>query len=197
MGFLDTYKIKKALAVLLTSQNPASPQTVQAISRLKEIGRPALAKLVEALGNAKNPEAIEELLTAFLDNETFPFFINSLAHPNSQVATGIAKVFIKGTKYNPNRLLTLLTDTKTSTAALGKILLQRRDQLSAKSLIALIGTPDRESRTVLLRLIERSATESMLPDLLRAARSEDATVRMNMARILARFRTEAVREHLS
>jgi HEAT repeat protein len=197
MGFLDTYKIKKALAVLLASQNPASPQTVQAISRLQEIGRPALARFVEALGEAKNPEVIEELLTAFLDNETFSFFVNHLAHPNPQVATGIAKVFIKGTKYNPSRLLTLLTDAKTSKAALGKILIQRRDQLSVKSLMALLGTADRESRTVLLRLIERSATESMLPDLLRAARSEDATVRMNMARILARFSTEAVRETLS
>jgi hypothetical protein len=67
MGFLDTYKIKKALAVLLASQNPASPQTVRALSRLKEIGRPALARFVEALGDAKNPEVIEELLTAFLD----------------------------------------------------------------------------------------------------------------------------------
>jgi len=197
MGFLDTYKIKKALAVLLASQNPASPQTVQAISRLREIGRPALAKFVEALGDAKNPEVIEELLTAFLDNETFSFFVNYLAHPNPQVAAGIAKVFIKGTKYNPSRLLTLLTDAKTSKAALGKILIQRRDQLSVKSLMALLGTADRESRTVLLRLIERSATESMLPDLLRAARSEDATVRMNMARILGRFSTEAVRETLS
>ena len=45
MGFLDGYKIKKALAVLLASQNPASPQTVQALSRLKEIGRPALARV--------------------------------------------------------------------------------------------------------------------------------------------------------
>ena len=71
MGFLDTYKIKKALAVLLASQNPASPQTVQALSRLKEIGRPALGRFVEALGDAKNPEVIEELLTAFLDNNTF------------------------------------------------------------------------------------------------------------------------------
>src|SRR5712691_6923186 len=197
MGFLDTYKIKKALAVLLASQNPASPQTVQAISRLQEIGRPALARFVEALGEAKNPEVIEELLTAFLDNETFSFFVNHLAHPNPQVATGIAKVFIKGTKYNPSRLLTLLTDAKTSKAALGEILIQRRDQLSVKSLMALLGTADRESRTVLLRLIVRSATEPMLPDLLRAARSEDATVRMNMARILARFSTEAVRETLS
>jgi serine/threonine-protein kinase len=197
MGFLDGYKIKKALAVLLASQNPASPQTVQAISRLKEIGRPALAKFVDVLGNARHPEIIEELLAAFLDNETFAFFMSHLTHPNTQVATSIARVFIKSTKYDPNRLLALLTDAKAPKAALGKILTQRKDHLNVKSLMTLLGPADRESRTVLLRLIERSATEAVLPDLMRAARHEDVTIRANMARILARFSTEAVRDTLS
>ena len=197
MGFLDGYKIKKALAVLLASQNPASPQTVQALSRLKEIGRPALAKFVEALGNARHPESLAELLAAFLDNETFAFFMSHLTHSNAQVATGVARVFVKSTKYDPNRLLALLTDAKAPKAALGKILTQRKDHLHVKSLIALLGTADRESRAVLLRLIERSATEAVLPDLMRAARNEDVTIRANMARILARFSTEAVRDILS
>src|SRR5712691_2682497 len=197
MGFLDGYKIKKALTVLLAAQNPASPQTVHALSRLKEIGRPALARFVEALGNARHPDIIEELLAAFLDNATFAFFMSHLTHPNAQVATGIARVFVKSTKYDPNRLLMLLTDAKAPKAVLGKILTQRKDQLNVKSLIALLGTADRESRAVLLRLIERSATGAVLPDLIRAARNEDVTIRANMARILARFSTEAVRDTLS
>ena len=197
MGLLDAYKIRKALAVLLASQDPANPRTVQALSRLKEIGRPALAEFVEALGSAKNPEGIEELLAAFLDNETFPFFVNRLAHPNAQVVTGITKVFIKGTKYDPNRLLTLFADVKIPKIALSRILAQRKDQLQVKSLIALLGTVDRDGRAVLLRLIERSATESMLPDLIRATRNTDAAIRLSMARTLARFSTEAVRETLS
>src|SRR5262245_38962813 len=128
MGFLDTYKIKKALAVLRTSQHPASPQTVHALARLKEIGRPALAQFVEALGDAKHPEVLEELLTAFLDNGSFAFFVGHLAHPNPQVATGIATVFVKGTQYDPTRLLPLFTDATTPKAALGQILAQRQDQ---------------------------------------------------------------------
>jgi serine/threonine-protein kinase len=197
MGFLDGYKIKKALAVLLASQSPASPQTVQALSRLKEIGRPALATFVEALGNARHPEIIEELLAAFLDNDTFAFFTSHLTHPNAQVAAGVARVFVKSTQYDPHQLLKLMTDAKAPKAVLGKILTQRKDHLHIKSLINLLGTADREHRAVLLRLIERSATGTVLPDLIRAARNEDVTIRAHMARILARFSTEAVRDTLS
>src|SRR5215471_9761147 len=113
MGLLDAYKIRKALAVLLAAQDSAHPRTVQALSRLKKIGRPALAEFVEALGNAQNPESITALLAAFLDNETLPFFVEQLAHPNAQVVAGVTSVLIRGTTYDPTRLLTLCADVKT------------------------------------------------------------------------------------
>src|SRR2546423_13562415 len=162
MGLLDTYRIKKALAVLLDSQDPAHPRTVQALSKLQKIGRPALAEFVEALGKAKNPESIEELLAAFLDNDTLPCFVNHLTHPNAQVATGITKVFIKGTNYDPQRLLTLFADVKIPKIALGRILAQRQEPLPLKSLVALLGTADRDGRAVLVHLIEPLGTETMV-----------------------------------
>lgn len=197
MGLWDAYKIKKALATLLASHDPANPQTVQALARLKEIGRPALVKFVEALSEAKNPDILTDLLTSFLDNDTFPYFVKYLAHPNPQIAAGVAKVFVKGTRYDANLLLTLFSDAKAPKAALGKILSQRKDHLNLKSLMTVLGTADRDSRSVILRLIERGATEAMLPDLIRAARSEDAAIRVSMTRTLAHFSTEAVRETLS
>ncbi|HEY7489648.1 MAG TPA: hypothetical protein VIH59_00860 [Candidatus Tectomicrobia bacterium] len=44
----------------------------QAVARLKQIGRPAIPKLIEILGNARNRESIVVLLVTFLDNETLP-----------------------------------------------------------------------------------------------------------------------------
>lgn len=196
MGLWDAYKIKKALAVLLTAHDSANPQTAQALARLREIGRPALAKLVEALASAKNPELVEDVLVSFLDNETFAFFVTHLSHPHPQVAAGVIKVFVKGQHYDANRFLALLTDPKAPKAAIGKILSQRKGPLNLKPLVASLSTVERESRGVVLRLIERGATEALLPDLIRAARHEDATIRLSMARTLAHFSTEAVRETL-
>ncbi|MGE3536097.1 MAG: HEAT repeat domain-containing protein [Candidatus Tectimicrobiota bacterium] len=196
MGLWDAYKIKKALAVLLASHDAANPGTAQALIRLKEIGRPALSKFIEALGSAKNPELLEDLLVSLLDNETLPLFVNHLTHANPQIATSVARVFIKGHKYDPNRLLSLLSDARAPKAALGKILSQRKDHLNLKALMTLLGTVERDSRGMVLRLIERGATEAMLPDLIRAARSDDAATRISMVRTLAHFSTEAVRETL-
>ena len=197
MGLWDAYKIKKALAVLLAAPYAGGPGTMQALLRVKEIGRPALGKFVEALGSARSPDLIEDLLASFLDDETFPSFVQHLTHPKPQVAGGVARVFVKGHKYDPNRLLPLFTEAKAPKAIIGKILSQRKDHLRVKPLLTLLPSVDRDSRGVVLRLIERGATEAMLPDLIRAARNEDATVRFSMARTLAHFSTEAVRDTLS
>ena len=52
MGLFDNYRIKKSIETLLSLQNPASAKGTQAITTLKQIGRPAVSKLIEALGTA-------------------------------------------------------------------------------------------------------------------------------------------------
>lgn len=88
--------------------------------------------------------------------------MSHLTHPHAQVAAGIAEAFVKSTQYDPNRLLTLFTDTRTPKAVLGNILTQRSDHLHVKSLISLLGSVARDSRLVLFRLIERSVEMIML-----------------------------------
>lgn len=197
MGFFDGYKIKKALGVLLAAQAPNSPQVVQAITRLKEIGKTALPQCVDALVTARNTAVIEDLLVAFLDKDSFSAFVALLAHPNPTIASSIVQVFIRSTRYDPNRLLPLLTDTKTPKAALGKILTQRKDHLNLRALLTLLTSADRENRAVLSRVLELAVSEAMLPDLIRAARHDDPLLRLHMTRLLARFSTEAVRDTLS
>ena len=79
MGLLDTYRINKALAVLLTSQDAASAETMQAVATLKRLGQSAIPKLIEALGKARTPHAIVALLTTLVHNATLPLFGDGLA----------------------------------------------------------------------------------------------------------------------
>ena len=72
MGLLDTYRINKALAVLLTSQDAASAETMQAVATLKRLGQSAIPKLIEALGKVRTPHTIVALLTTLVQNATLP-----------------------------------------------------------------------------------------------------------------------------
>jgi hypothetical protein len=83
MGLLDTYRINKALAVLLTSQDAASAETMQAVATLKRLGQSAIPKLIEALGKARTPHTIVALLTTLVHKGViapFPSPMPPVAH---------------------------------------------------------------------------------------------------------------------
>jgi len=72
MGLFDTYKINQAIAILLTSQDAARTETIQAVTTLKRSGNLAIPKLIEALGKVQNPYTVVALLATLVQNAMLP-----------------------------------------------------------------------------------------------------------------------------
>jgi len=66
MGLFDTYRINKAIAILLTSHDAARTETIQAVTMLKRFGNSAIPKLIEALGKGQNPYTVVALLATLV-----------------------------------------------------------------------------------------------------------------------------------
>jgi serine/threonine-protein kinase len=164
------------------------------MTRLKNIGQPAIPKLIDSLTQAQTPDLIPDILAALVDNTTISLFAKYLTAADSRIAAGVAKAFTKAMTYDPNRLVQLLTDPRMPKKDLAQILVHHKDRLDLKILLSFVDTADRESRGILWRLVDYVATVDSVPALMRYTDSEDATVRLNMVRILARFRTEIVRD---
>jgi eukaryotic-like serine/threonine-protein kinase len=194
MGLLDTYKINKAVAVLLTSQDAASAETMQAVATLKRLGASAIPKLIEALGKARTPHTIVASLTALVQNATLPLFGDGLASANPRVVAGVVEVLTQATAYDPNRLLDFFTDPRIAKSTLGKLLNARKAMLQPELLLRCLDTVQAEHRPLLLGLVRQVATVATAPALIRRTTSTDETVRLAMVRTLTRFRTEEVRD---
>ena len=196
MSILDMFRIKKSIRVLLASQDAASPDVAHAISRLKQIGRPAVPPLIQALGAMQNSEMLTKLLAMLLDSQSLPLFCHGLSHPNPRVVAGVVKVLSQGDRYDPNRLFDLFPDPKIAKADLVTILSAQKDALHPKALLDLLNTVDKDSRSAIFRLMEQAATAAMIPELIHHTKSEDWLVRLHAARTLCRFSTETVRDAL-
>jgi hypothetical protein len=105
MYLLDTYRINKAIAVLLSSQDAASDETTQAVETLKRLGPSAIPKLIEAIGKAHNPRTLVALLVPLVQNATLPFLGDGLASSNPRVVTGVVDVLTQASTYDSNQLL--------------------------------------------------------------------------------------------
>jgi HEAT repeat protein/tRNA A-37 threonylcarbamoyl transferase component Bud32 len=197
MGLFDNYRIKKSIETLLSLQNPASAKGTQAITTLKQIGRPAVSKLIEALGTApRHQERLVSLLTTFLDNDTLPVYLSALTSAVPRVTAGIVDVLGRSTTYDPNRLLTLFANPKVSKADLEKLLLTHKCELDPNALLRQLTASSQDDATILFRILDQVATEATIPEMVHRLRSEEWAVRFHITRILSRFRTPAVRDTL-
>src|SRR5262245_4037769 len=196
MGLLDTDRINKAIGVLLTSQDGASAETLQAVATLNRFGKAALPKLVEALGKVRNPQTLMALLTPLVQNATLPLFADGLASSNPRIVAGVVETLTQATTYDPNRLLDFFTDPRIAKGTLGKLLVARKETLQPALLLRCLDTVRPEDRPLLLGLVQHVATVATVPALIRHMASADETVRLVMVRTLTRFHTEEVREAL-
>lgn len=87
MGVLDSYRVNRAIQVLLFTQDPPEPERRQALATLKELAGRAVPRLIDVLADPQAPQATSDLLVMLLDNATLPHFLVGLSGPNTLLAS--------------------------------------------------------------------------------------------------------------
>jgi hypothetical protein len=177
MGLLDTYRINKALAVLLTSQDAASAETMQAVATLSA-SAVRYSKLIEALGKyarAHHCGAPDDSRP----KRTLPLG-DGLTSSNPRIVAGVVEVLTQATTYDPNRLLDFGTDPRIAKSTLSKLLSARKAMRKPELLLRCLDTVRAEHRPLLLGLVRQVATGATVPALIRHTTSTDETVRLAM-----------------
>lgn len=196
MSLLNNLKANKAISTLLDSDNPNDPAVISAITKIKAIGANAVPRLIDALLDAPGNKTIEELLTALLDNKSFPEYIDGLADTNRNLVASIARILAVSNNYDPNLLLAHLDDQDLPKKVLLQILISRKSRLNLRKVIGLLEKGDKSKRTLAFHLIHALATPDVVPYLLQYVDDPDLNTRLQTIRTIAQFNTETVRNVL-
>lgn len=196
MRLLDGFKANKAIDTLLESNDPKTPEAVLAYNKLKNIGRTAVPKLIDALLDAPGNAMVENLLIQLLDNKSLPEYLDALTEKDRNLVTSIAKILINGQVYDPNLLLKQLDDPEIPKKLLLQILAAKKDRLNSRKVIALLESPDKNKRTIAFHLITAIASPDTIPYLLPYADDPDIGTRLQTIRTLSNFNHDAVRNML-
>ena len=196
MSLIKGFKTNKAIDVLLSSTSVNTPEAKEAIGKIKQIGAPAIPKLILAMGECPANSPIEQLLISMLDNRTLAHYIDGLADQDSRIVAGTMRVLVHSKQYDPNRLFDLFDDPDIPKNVLVQILLAHKTKLNAKTLLGMMNKVEKNIRLMILKVLDEVADESHLNDMLKYADSPDLNIRYNIIKIISRFHTEAVRDVL-
>ena len=196
MSMLDKLKVYRATERLLSAPDASTPEHAQAIARLKQIGKPAVPRLIRVLTRTPSSETLIDLLSTLLDNTTLFCFTDALIYEEQRVAEGIVEVLKRGNRYDPNRLLDLFANSQVNKVGLIDVLSHHKKSLKAENLLNLLNTVGKGSQGAIFQLIDQVVNESMIPQMIIYSRHQDWSVRLRMVRNLSRFASETVRDAL-
>jgi len=196
MGLLDSYKTNKAIATLMASPHGTSPDARQAAAKLRQIGAPAVPRLIQALAGAASGDAIEALLAGLIDDRSLGHFIDALRSGDDRTVAAVAAVLAKSDRVSPAQLAALFEDPDVPKKVLTQVLHAHRQRLNPRILLGLLNTTASNTRPFLYQLLDDTASAQDVPDIALRARSKDPGIRARMAKLLGRFSTEASRDAL-
>ena len=189
MALFSGYRADRLIAEVRDSGDPASPKARAALARLKGLGAAAVEPIVEALGGTSKSEsaAFVEVLTALVDNKTFPAFAKALSEDNPRAVSSVAWALSSAKSYSPMLLLDLLRQPGVSRQAVLGIISAQRDRFSLRDLLTAAYQQESGEKTALFKIVGEVADDSSLDELLARVEGKDPVARMHIISILARF----------
>ncbi len=187
---------KKSINKLLSLQGPEDPEMEKIIDRLQQSGLAVIPHLLDALKTPQSREYdnIVTALSTFVNDGSLPLFISNLINGSSRVVEGLLDALMQTNTYDPNQLLSLFANPALPGPKLEQLFQCHKDRLQTHELINALPTAAKDNHIAVLRLLDQVATEENVPELLHYLRTDNSTIRFNIARTLRRFKTPAVQE---
>lgn len=196
MGILDTFHVSRSIATVLAGRN-SSAEVVSALSRLREVGRRAIPKIVLALPDDPPGDPLTHLLAELISTTTLPVIVEQgMLNQDQQVVSRVRAALARATKYDPNRLVELYSGAGGALVKLSDIVLARKEAITPKTVLRILDSAHKDNQPTLFKLVSQLATEAMVPHLIAFSRNADWEGRYCIAQTLAKFSSEPVRDTL-
>jgi serine/threonine-protein kinase len=190
MRIVDRLRIGRHLRVLRSERSPSAQELAEATEGLARIGGSALDLLFEALGDSRSRDAVSGVLERLLNDETLPTFLEKMARSERRIQSGIAEILERSHNFDPKEILPYLSGRDVPLRLLKSILLAREGDLPLDGLIDQFPVLERESRTVVFRILEERVGPECLGKLLLLPENKDWWIRLHAAKLLGRISGE-------
>jgi serine/threonine-protein kinase len=189
MKFFDQLRAGRHIQKLRTARSMSPEAVKELVEQLVLLGTGAIEPVMECLGHGEARDPAQIILLRLLDNSTLPLYLEALSSTNPAVASGVAQVLSRGKGYDISKVVDLLSDPSIPKARVESILWEQVDSISPRTLASMVPELDKDARATVFRLLEKTASETTLPDMISLIGHDEWSVRINVARFLGNYDT--------
>jgi eukaryotic-like serine/threonine-protein kinase len=198
MSFFTNLRADRLVTEIRSASDPASPARQKAIARLKDVGPGAIEPILGALPEADKAAtlAFVEVLTALVNQKTFPVYVRGLVEGSPRVISGISWALTNSRTYSHTLLLEALNVQGISKSALLDVIAAQKARFNVRELLASAYTQEPNEKAALFRIIGDIADKGSLGELIGRLQGKDPIARVHIINTLARFNTPEVQSAL-
>jgi serine/threonine-protein kinase len=187
MSFLTNLRAERLIADIKASE--AADAHRAALEKLVRLGPGAIPRVLDALASASKQETTGfiAVLTALLDQRTFPLVAAGLTAGNQRTVAGAAAALSSSRNYPASQLFSLLDQPAMPKGTIVGILGAQKSRVSAREVLLRAYNQDAAEKAAMFRIVADTADASLLPELLSRVEGKDPIARTHIINILARF----------
>ncbi|HLJ37589.1 MAG TPA: HEAT repeat domain-containing protein [Steroidobacteraceae bacterium] len=199
MSFFTNLRADRLIMEIRSSTDAASPATQKAVAKLKEVGPGAIESIFAALPDADKGAtmALVEVLTALVNQKTFPQFVRGLIEGSPRVISGISWALTSSRDYPAHLLLDALNTPGVSKSALLEVIASQKSRFTVRELLTAAYVQEPNEKAALFRIISEIADRASVPELVGRLQGKDAIARVHIINTLARFNMPEVQTALN
>jgi serine/threonine-protein kinase len=189
MSFFANIRAERLIAEIKATSDGTERDNRKTLDRLSKLGPAAIPRIIDALANADKQEtaAFVSVLTAMLDNKTFPAVAEGLKDGNQRTVAAIVWALGSSKNYSPQLLYQLLEQPDAPKGPIVNVLVAQKSRLNARDLLKHAYQQEPPEKAAMFRIIAEIADESIVPDLMSRLGGKDPIARTHIINILSRF----------
>ncbi len=187
MSFLTNMRADRLIAEIKAADSKDSHRAT--LEKLVQLGPSAIPRVLDALASADKQETTDfvAVLTALLDNKTFPVVAAGLTEGNQRTVAGAATALSSSRNYAANLLFGLLDQPTMPKGTIVGIMTAHKTRLNARDVLQRAYNQDAAEKAAMFRIVADIADDSIIPEMLSRLEGKDPIARTHIINILARF----------
>ena len=199
MGILSAFGTDNLIGQIKKSDSFDDASAQKAIEKLLKNPKVTIPKVADLLNTSSKAEyqRVVDILIELVTPKTLEFFTLLLSNDSERVRQGTTEALSKANSFDPNALITFLGDDKISKSSVLLVLTAHKNNIKATNIIRFIFNVEHNERVTLFKILESTATENDLTEIINRLDNKDAFIRASFARILKNFDKDNVRYSLT
>ena len=163
MSFFTNLRADRLIAEIKAADDSDGHKS--SLEKLVRLGASAIPRILDALASADNRETagFVAVLTALLDNKSFPAVASGLTQGNQRTVAGAATALSNSRNYPANLLFGLLDQPAMPKGTVVGILTAQKSRLNAREVLQRAYNQDAAEKAAMFRIVSELAVASIVP----------------------------------